>query len=66
MVGLAALPRIAHIFRSSRLVDLVATLDSATPMENPAHLVRGVFWHKYSLHFLRIVYVRDRIHAVEI
>jgi len=65
-MGMGDLPRIAHIFRSSPLVYLIATLDSATTMENPAHLVRGVFRHRYSLHFLRTVYVRNRIHAVEI
>jgi hypothetical protein len=58
--------RIAPIFRGSRLVNLVATLDPATPLDNPAHLVRGVFWHRYSLHLLRTVYVRDRIYAVKI
>src|SRR5882724_10139436 len=63
---MAALFHLAAIYRSSRLVYLIATLDWAPPMENPAHLVRGLFRHRYSLHLLRTVYVRDRIHVVEI
>jgi len=66
MVGMAALPGVAPIFRSSRLVYLMATLDSAKPLENPAHLVRSVFWHRYSLYFLCTFYVRDRVYAIKI